>query len=376
MASKLKDHDLAGIFPLIAGDEFADLVASIKLNGQREPIVLFDGKILDGRNRYRACLAAKVEPVFEDYTGADPLGYVIDLNIRRRHLNEAQRSLVGARLANMGEGRPSKETSSIELVSQAAAADLLKVGVASIKRAVTVLDSAEPEIILAVEQGVLAISQAAALAKAEPEFQTAVAEKVLEGMKPMEAAREVKGALASANSVRQPSGKYRVIYADPPWSYGNTQPDYHTEQRDHYPVMKLDEIMALPVDEWTEDDAVLFLWVTSPMLEEAFDVIGAWGFDYKASFVWDKIKHNMGHYNSVRHEFVLVCTKGSCQPDERKLFDSVVTSDRTAHSVKPDTFYEIIEALYTHGAKLEMFARRPRKGWKQYGHIAEVSDAA
>jgi N6-adenosine-specific RNA methylase IME4 len=110
--------------------------------------------------------------------------------------------------------------------------------------------------------------------------------------------------------------------------------------------------------------------VTSPILEESFQVIRAWGFKYKASFVWDKVHHNMGHYNSVRHEFLLVCVRGSCQPDVRKLFDSVQSIERTEHSKKPAEFYGIIETIYTNGDRLEMFARNPREGWKGYGHQA------
>ncbi|HSH52407.1 MAG TPA: MT-A70 family methyltransferase, partial [Bacteroidales bacterium] len=89
---------------------------------------------------------------------------------------------------------------------------------------------------------------------------------------------------------------------------------------------------------------------------------------YKTSFVWDKVKHNMGHYNSVRHEFLLVCTKGSCTPDVKKLFNSVQRIEKTKHSAKPEKFYEIIETLYTQGEKLELFARNNRKGWKSYGN--------
>lgn len=174
-----------------------------------------------------------------------------------------------------------------------------------------------------------------------------------------------------AREVSLPDAKYRVIYADPPWSYGNNQPDYHTEQRDHYPVMALRDICALPVEQLCEDNAVLFLWVTSPILEESFDVVRAWGFRYKATFVWDKVKHNMGHYNSVRHEFLLICTRGSGVPEVPRLFDSVVTQERSAHSAKPEVFYEIIETLYPSGRKLEMFARSERAGWDGYGHQAE-----
>lgn len=165
-----------------------------------------------------------------------------------------------------------------------------------------------------------------------------------------------------------PSGKYRVIYADPPWQYGNTMPDYFTEQADHYSLMTLDAICDLPIEDLCEDNAVLFLWVTSPILQESFQVIGAWGFEYKASFVWDKIKHNMGHYNSVRHELLLVCTRGSCQPDVQKLFDSVVCEERNKHSKKPETFRQIIDTLYPQGKRIELFAREKVDQWDVYGN--------
>jgi len=171
--------------------------------------------------------------------------------------------------------------------------------------------------------------------------------------------------------VSLPDAKYRIIYADPPWSYGNTQPDYHkTDPRDHYPTMPLKEICAIDVKSICEDNAVLFLWVTSPILEEAFQVVKAWGFKYKASFVWDKVKHNMGHYNSVRHEFLLICVRGSCQPDVKKLFDSVQSIERTKHSEKPAKFYEIIETIYTYGKRIELFARSQRDEWDAFGHEA------
>jgi len=170
-----------------------------------------------------------------------------------------------------------------------------------------------------------------------------------------------------------PTGIYRVIYADPPWRYGNTQPDYHEVQDDHYPTMTVKEICDLEIGdrkvaEIALDDAVLFLWVTSPILEESFEVIKAWGFKYKASFVWDKVKHNMGHYNSVRHEFLLICVRGSCQPDENQLFDSVQSIERTEHSAKPEEFRNIIQTLYPYGTRIELFARKKTAGWEVFGN--------
>src|SRR3954453_18196652 len=97
-------HPLANLFPLIDGAEFDELVADIKLHGLHEPVVLFEDKVLDGRNRLRACEAANVAPIFTVYTGNDPISYVVSVNLRRRHLNESQRAMVAAKLATLQLG--------------------------------------------------------------------------------------------------------------------------------------------------------------------------------------------------------------------------------------------------------------------------------
>ena len=127
-------HPLANLFPLIDGAEFDELVADIKLHGLHEPVVLFGGKVLDGRNRLRACEAANVAPTYTVYTGDDPVSYVVSLNLRRRHLNESQRAMVAAKLASLklGDNQHSKGPS-IEEASR-----LLNVGHASVERAKTV----------------------------------------------------------------------------------------------------------------------------------------------------------------------------------------------------------------------------------------------
>lgn len=187
--------------------------------------------------------------------------------------------------------------------------------------------------------------------------------------------REAKRFIAAnkSDAPKLPTEKYRIIYADPPWKYGNTMPDYMGVQDDHYPLMSLDEICALPIKNIAEDNAVLFLWVTSPILEESFQVVKAWGFEYKSTFIWDKVKHVMGHYNSVRHEILLVCVRGSCQPDVHKLFDSVVSEERTEHSVKPSIFREIIDTIYPGGKRIELFARKPADGWEVWGNESNLS---
>ena len=165
-----------------------------------------------------------------------------------------------------------------------------------------------------------------------------------------------------------PVGKYRVIYADPPWKYGDSGLQQYGHAEVHYPSMSIKELCALDVKGLAADDAVLFMWVTSPLLDECWPVIDAWGFEYKTSFVWDKVKHNYGHYNSVRHELLLVCTRGAYLPETPRLFASVQSIERSnKHSEKPEAFRQIVEELYPTRPWIELFARRATPGWEHWG---------
>lgn len=163
--------------------------------------------------------------------------------------------------------------------------------------------------------------------------------------------------------------KYRVIYADPPWSYNDKQDtDYYGGAEKHYGTMLLEDIAALPIGRIAEKNAVLFLWTTSPLIFDSQKVFESWGFTYKSMFIWDKVKTGMGHYNSVRHEMLLICTRGSCTPDTPRMFDSVQSIERSEnHSEKPQQFREIIETLYA-GNRIELFARKPHAGWDVWGN--------
>lgn len=170
-------HDVANIFPLLTGGDFEALKADIAEHGLREPIWLHpDGRIIDGRNRHRACIEIGIAPDFRMWGGDGPLvPFVVSLNLHRRHLTESQRAMVAARLANMGEGRPSG-TGSIDLVSQSEAADLLNVSVPSIKRARAVQSDGAPELVEAVERGEVAVSAAAQVATLPAEWQRVIVE--------------------------------------------------------------------------------------------------------------------------------------------------------------------------------------------------------
>lgn len=143
-------HPLSEIFPLMAKHEYDALKADIGKNGLQCPILLYQGKILDGRNRYNACLDTGTEPKFDHYKGLNPEAYVLSVNINRRQLTKAQASLVAARIAGKPEGRPGKN--SANLYSLEEAADLLRVSRRNVAAAKDFLAKADPALVKLVEE--------------------------------------------------------------------------------------------------------------------------------------------------------------------------------------------------------------------------------
>jgi N6-adenosine-specific RNA methylase IME4 len=387
--TEYKPHELSNIFPLIEGKDFVELKEDIKAHGLREPIVLFEGKILDGRNRFRACQETGVTPVFEEYTGTDPLSFVISLNLKRRHLNESQRAMVAAKLANMPHGgdRNSDQAANLPLVSQSTAADLLNVSDRSIRSAKTVQENGVPELKSAVESGRVSVSAAADIASRPIDEQTEVVAKgekeILDKAKEIRQQRaeerrkerlEKISEISKGNSeISVISRKFPVIYADPPWRYEHVESESRAIEN-HYPTMSLDEICALDIGSISTDDCVLFLWTTSPKLEESFRVIREWGFTYRTCAVWDKEKIGMGYYFRQQHELLLVATKGNIPaPEPSARVPSVFRYPRGLHSRKPEEVYSIIEGMYPTLPKLELFCRTPKAGWSVWGNQSEAA---
>lgn len=192
-------------------------------------------------------------------------------------------------------------------------------------------------------------------------------------------------AIREVEHARRPSvplsteGRYRVIYADPPWRYNDTRGGLESYRssaaEDHYPTMALEEICGVDVKAISEDDAVLFCWATFPLLPEALQVIGAWGFEYKTAFVWNKVRPNFGNYHNANGELLLLGTRGSCRPDIDKREQQVITLERTGrHSEKPEEFRAMIDRLYPRGRRIELFARSLHDGWDAHGN--EITKAA
>jgi N6-adenosine-specific RNA methylase IME4/ParB-like chromosome segregation protein Spo0J len=385
----LQFHPLAEIFPLVEDTEFDELVADIKANGLHEPIVVYEDKILDGRNRYRACEAAEVEPTFTVYQGDDPVSYVISLNLRRRHLDESQRAMVAAKLATLKRG--DNQHSPIGETSQAKAAELLNVGKRSVERAAEVRDRGAPELVHAVEQGEVSVSAAAViagqsieeqrqiLAQVEPRLIVKEAQKInARKAEKRHAERIAKLVAISNNSSALPADhRYPVIYADPPWRRpaGTSSPNREIENQ--YPTLTTEAICALPVGTVATEAAVLFLWCVAPNLPEALQVMRAWGFEYETSVVWVKHAIGTGYWVRNRHELLLIGSRGNMpHPAPSARPDSVIEAPRREHSRKPDEAYEMIERMYPELLRIELFARHARPGWDCWGNEAPAQNKA
>ena len=362
------DPEFKSNIPPLSDEEYAQLEKNILADGCRDPLVLWGQLLVDGHNRYAICTkhGLPFDTVQKEFASRDEALDWTDANqLGRRNLTPDQRSIIRGRRYNrtkkaQGGTGANQHKSRGDKVSP-----LLKTA-----KALASQHGVTDRTIMRDGKRAEALDRLAVTAPAQ-------AQAVLDGKKRFnEVIQETRVVEVHEKlvNIEIPKGKHRVIYADPPWWYATPQHS-KTEQatvlKSHYPSMKIDEICALPVKQMAADNAVLFLWTTSPLLFEAGKVIDAWGFTYKASIIWDKVKHNVGHYVSVRHEFLLICTRGSCPKDSDKLADSVVVMERTEHSAKPDIFRNMIDEMYVpvKGDRVELFARADLpKHWKAWGN--------
>jgi N6-adenosine-specific RNA methylase IME4 len=300
-------HPIANVLPLIDGAEFDRLVADIAEQGLLNPITLYQGQVLDGRNRECACHAAGVEARYVEFDGKDPAAFVLSQNLARRHLGPSERAMVAARLATLKDGQ--RQVGKFAYVRES------------------------PE--------------------AQADFLAAVANGRTFQSWQNNHGRKKRAAELAATTKAMPVGEARwpVILADPPWDFEVYAPD---KQMSHpAPPMSLDEIKALPVAKLTFKDCVL----------------DAWGFEYQSGLVWDKENPGMGYWIRGRHEFLLLSTKGKPPlPATENVPVSVICERRREHSRKPEASYALIERMFPDLPKLELFARQARPGWDAWGN--------
>jgi len=374
-------HELANLFPLMDESQYSDLVADIKENGLVESIVLHEGKILDGRNRYNACNDAGAEPSFVEYEGEDALSYVISLNLNRRHLNESQRAMIGARLANMKHGgdRKNQDANWQFETSTKDAAQKLNVGERNIQRAKKVQKEGIEDLQKSVEAGKISVSAAsdiATLDKAEQEVIVAKGEdEILKMAKEIRAKKsEVRKAERIADIIKQTEDiknldinfdkSYSCIVIDPPWGYGTEYDPNGRRAANPYPEMTLEQIKDIKLP--ATNDCVLWLWTTHKFMRHSFDIIDTWGFRDVSILTWKKDRIGLGSWLRSQSEFCIMCVKGSPVVNLSNQ-STVIEGKLREHSRKPDAFYSMVDSLCV-GTKLDYFSREQRNGWDTFGN--------
>lgn len=167
-------HPIADAFPMMTEQEYQGLRDDIDKNGQRESITMWRGMLVDGRNRLRACNELNIEPYTDELDDdADPVSYVLSINLHRRHLNESQRAVVAGKLATLkvGHVKSQRENDGTQICAPSIeqAANMLKVSPRSVTTAKQVIDGGSKEVLQAVESGELPVSLAAKFVAAQPD---------------------------------------------------------------------------------------------------------------------------------------------------------------------------------------------------------------
>lgn len=362
------------VMPPLSADEYEELKADILARGVLVPVEYDEhNNVLDGHHRVQICNELGITEwprvVRLGLSEAGKLTHARQLNLARRHLDRDQkRALIAQQLRETPQlsNRQIAESLGVDHKTVAAERDELvatgeipqldkTIGADGRERTTTPERPGAYRYIDDSPEGRKAVKESAKVVRAE-ETQQRREERI-----------ERIGAMANPTPML-PVLRFPVVYADPPWRYEFAESESRAIEN-QYPTMSLDEIRALDVAGMSTDDAILFMWATSPKLAEAMSVIEAWGFTYRSSAVWVKPQLGMGYYFRQQHELLLVATRGDMPapaPADRPR--SVVTADRLEHSAKPAEFAEAIERMYPTLPRIELFCRSPRDGWAVWGN--------
>ena len=377
ICEQLEIHPIANLFPEMSEFQFEELKKDIKQHGLKMPILTYRGKVVDGRHRLRACTVLGMEAKYAELEAANDKSAeqsVISINLQRRHLTDGQRAIFAARLTNSLLGTNQHTAGA---VSQKQVAEELGISVDSVQRGKKVLNHGVPELIAAVSDGKIDITNAAKIAqlakvdqaqlnfddiKAIQDASKAINKAKFESRR-IERIQDIEAKRANNKPLESSLGTFSVIYADPPW-------DYMGELAVGYPCMSTKEICDMPINNIATKDAVLFMWTSASLLGDALQVVKAWGFEFKTSAVWDKGAAGQGAYFRQQHEVLMICIRGNVpEVPYGARSASVLKFPRLEHSRKPLEMYQIIDGMYPELSKIELFCRgEPAQGWTGWGN--------
>jgi len=250
-------HPVSEIFPMMQDAELRDLAADIEEHGLIEAIWTYQGQIIDGRNRYRACLIAGEEPRFQEYTGDESglVEFVVSLNLKRRHLNETQRGVIGEKIENMKQGRPEKDAN-LHLLRRDEVASMLNVSPRTIATVREVKRKA-PELVPHMASGEMSAHEA--LKKTKEKERLAQRAKIAEAGAAVPQADRWNVWQASIETWSAPH-QYDFIITDPPYP------------REYLPLW---EVLARRANEWLSPGGLLIAMSGESYLPEIYAMLGA-----------------------------------------------------------------------------------------------------
>ena len=374
------DVEFKGVIPALSKEEYEGLKQSIIKEGCRDALITWQGILIDGHNRHEICTKhgikyATIEKQFKDRDAV--IEWIITNQFGRRNLSLYNRSLLALQLKpifeqrakenqTLSEGRGVKglEKSTNLINTREELARIAGVSDNTIARVEKIERLASPETKAQIKSGDVSINQAYQATRREEKLK-AISEKIDDHKD-----TETKG-IDIYNTER----KYSIVYADPAWDYWSGG---NKNQNLHYNTMTMQDICNLPVKSITDKDCVLFLWVTYPILEQAFEVIKAWGFEYStAGFVW--VKKNKvsdtpfmgcGSWTRANSELCLMATKGTVTRIDAGI-SQVIESPIEEHSKKPVITRELITRLVGELPRIELFSRAAVNGWDCWGNEIE-----
>jgi N6-adenosine-specific RNA methylase IME4 len=379
------------IFPEMNTDDYARLVSDIKTNGydKSQPIYTYEGGILDGWNRQRACNELQVTPMYREFTGDkfEAIQFVMRTN-KRRNLTSSQWAAIAAEADELWDVVVSRVEQE-RRIKQTETKTGMKYGenLSGNKLPDKNYDDnkASQKIAESFNTNRTYVSDAKKYRETNPEIFESIkrGDKSIAEVKKEEKIQKRKDEIDTIkrNIETDPQtiqGLYDVIAIDPPWAY-EERGGFNSQQHDpesnrggvDYPTMTVREIsnIELPV----KKDAVVFLWTTHAFLRDAFDLLDTWGLKYKATLVWDKERMGIGRTLRMQCEFCLIGVKGSPIIDGSSERD-IIREARREHSRKPEAFYAMVDRMCL-GVKLDYFSREQRKNWTSYGIEAEKFQA-
>lgn len=374
------DVEFKSVIPPLSKEEYDGLEQSIVNEGCRDSLITWQGILIDGHNRYEICTKHGIkyettEKQFKDRS--EVIEWIITNQFGRRNLSLYNRSILALQLKPIFEERAKEnlvthtadgyqglQKSAKAVDTREELAKIAGVSHDTIHKVEKIEQSATPEIKAQIKSGDVSINQAYQAMRREEKLK-AVSEKI-ENQKDT----ETKGI-----DIYNTDRKYNIVYADPAWDYWSGG---NKNQNLHYKTMTIQDICELPVKNITDKDCVLFLWVTYPILEQAFEVIKAWGFEYStAGFVWvkknkvsDTAFMGCGSWTRANSELCLLATKGNITRIDAGI-SQVIESPIEEHSKKPAITRELITKLVGELPRIELFSREAVNGWDCWGNEIE-----